>query len=304
MHGTAPPSPGSVDFLTRVWRQIPVVYRRFVPEASLVGLRGDHYSTWCRSPATARIFVPDDSIGPGRSTSRLIPDPATAWDIFQRFRPADRLTVLLNAVEKVDPTLREMQETFHIPFRWRLDDIVATLSSAGAGIGYHAGNEDGFILQVQGARRWRVWSDRLVSLRYRRSLLGDDVLTDHPMSDRPDEPPLLDLILEPGDVLYSPALHPHEGETLEESISLSFAWQGISAYDVLRTIRGAEANALIATEEISDKIFTLIPDIQPPSDARAGIVEHLMSVMSCLNEVPTVPLVDQAVSQMLARVPS
>ncbi len=154
------PKPGTAAFLKHVWRHKPAVYRRFFLDAVLRPFRGDTFSSLCKPPATARIFVAADDRGHG--VSRLIPDPMKAWAIFQTFRHSEPLTLLLNSVERVDPRLRDLQRMFAIPFDWRADDVVATISTPRAGIGYHAGREDGFVVQVSGSRRWRVWAGTVV----------------------------------------------------------------------------------------------------------------------------------------------
>jgi ribosomal protein L16 Arg81 hydroxylase len=245
--------------------------------------------------------VSADSGAPGRAVSRLIPDPQVAWEIYQRFKRSDALTVLINGIEFVDPSLRDLQDLFRIPFRWRMDDIVASLSTAGSGIGYHAGHEDGFIMQVQGSRRWRVWPDSLVSLNYRCSLLANDDSNEHPVVSRPDEPPLLDCILEPGDVLYNPAMYPHEGETIDESVSLSLAWQGVASYNILTAICGGEAAAALVTDENRSRLFSLLPDILPTSDTLSHLINHLTTVFSCLDERPTSSDLQHALRDLLSR---
>ena len=133
------PRPGSKRFFEDVWRKRPAFHRRFFPGSTLKAFPSDRVERWSQAPATSRIFVRDESKGPGGSTARLIPDPKVAWSIYNQYRTTEALTILLNLVERVDPSLRDLQGVFGIPFSWRLDDIVATISSPGAGIGFHAG---------------------------------------------------------------------------------------------------------------------------------------------------------------------
>jgi ribosomal protein L16 Arg81 hydroxylase len=176
-----------------------------------------------------------------------------------------------------------MQRRFAIPHDWRFDDVVATLSSKGGGIGYHAGYEDGFIVQLRGSRRWRVWSSEHLTMQFRRSILGDDSFA-RPDWSRTEAAPLIDCILEPGDAMYTPTLFPHEGTTIAESISLSLAWRGISAYEVLVEI-GKLTNVTYFTSpsEAPDELFVIVPDPCPSSDAGAEITQSLIQIFKCLD---------------------
>lgn len=246
--------PGDPEFLEVTWRKRPTVYRKYVPYSKLKELRSDCLLSWAQPPATARIFVEDDHGIPGASLAREIPSPQLAMQIFQKFQSCEAVTLLFNHVERIDIRVRELQQSFGIPYSWRIDNAVATFSTPTSGIGYHAGHEDGFIVQVEGVRHWRVWSKSLLSSKYRRYLLRGGI--DVPSEPRPSASPIVDCMLSAGDVLYLPALFPHEGITEEESISLSLGWKGISTYHALLAL--AERPDTIST--LQDRYLDLIPD--------------------------------------------
>lgn len=65
------------------------------------------------------------------------------------------------------------------------------------GIPIHADGEDNFLLQITGQKRWQIWSRPLATkIHYSRAELGN---------------PEVELVLEPGDVLYIPLGWPHHG---------------------------------------------------------------------------------------------
>jgi len=77
---------------------------------------------------------------------------------------------------------------------------IATTGSGGA-LPVHCDDRDIIILQMEGAKRWRVYDDGAITR-------GDGKITQL----RPQASPLLDRRLQPGDLLYLPAGHWHECE--------------------------------------------------------------------------------------------
>jgi ribosomal protein L16 Arg81 hydroxylase len=283
------PEPGTPAFLKEVWRRQPAVYRGLLGPKVLSELQSFEFSSYCRKPATSRIFARG-------SGSRLIPDPAKAWAIFDQFRESAELTLLLNSVERVERRLVDLQTLFGIPFDWRRDDVVASISTPNSGIGYHAGREDGFVFQVMGSRRWRVWPEEVVEPSYKRFLLGDDA-TEPRGTTRPDAAPLLDCVLEPGDAMYTPTLFAHEGGTIEESVSISFAWGGVSAYHVLIAIDGRHPPAVDAHPEL----FRLIPDVLPDAEGISRVTDFLSEAYASLPSKPSEAELTDHVTRLLAR---
>ncbi len=225
--------------LAQHWRRRPVLLRGLLSADELVHFGRGRFDRWCKSEeTTARVYLRTEQRSPGGATARLMPHARDGLALYDHYaRRGEEITLLLNGVERADASLSTLQRRFAVPHDWRLGDSVSTLSAPGAGIGYHGGSEDGFIVQLQGCRQWTIWDGQALSLPYRQSLCG------HPVQAPPDErsalPPLLRVTLDPGDALYVPALYPHEGVTLAESISLSLAWRGLSAYQVLLAIHEA-----------------------------------------------------------------
>ncbi len=75
----------------------------------------------------------------------------------RRGRP---VTQLLNRVDAVDADVRRLRSLLPVELPWRHDDTVATWSDPGSGIGFHSGHEDGFVVQLAGARGGRCGRPR------------------------------------------------------------------------------------------------------------------------------------------------
>ncbi|WP_080911393.1 JmjC domain-containing protein [Pseudomonas aeruginosa] len=209
------------------WRKKPVVGRKIISSKFIRNFNEERFLKWTdRTSGSVRLF---DSHANGDALSGLLTNAKLVRSYFEKIRELkSALTFHMNDVELVDQDIFELRQSFEIPFWWRLDDIIATLSTPESGIGYHAGHEDGIIVQLYGSRRWCVWAETCTPTNYRYQLLAPGE-GPNPRISRPKSKcdMLLDVHLSPGDVLYIPPFFPHEGVTTDTSVSLSIAWKGI-----------------------------------------------------------------------------
>lgn len=255
-----------------VWRREPLLLRQAVPPDVLASFGREKIETFVSRLPHMRVFVSDErSEG---AASRLVPGEQALAILQRLMASALRYTLLLNRVETVDHDVVSVRELMGVPYTWRVDDIVVTWSTRGSGIGYHAGHEDAIIVQASGRRRWRVWSADAVEVPLRRRILisapGDNnVLTPT------GAPPILDCELQPGDALYIPPFFPHEGVTLDDSISIALGWRGVAYFHMVDAFRGllVPPDGLDA-HALPDAYFELIPDIDPGSPATS---QHLVA---------------------------
>lgn len=265
-----------------MWRTHPAVRRAQLFDLAVTR---STFDGWCTPPVTVRLYQRREAEKAGSAVAVLLPDPTMAPRVFDgaRFSGED-VTVLINGVEKVDETtVGEIGSCLLSGPDWRLDDAVSTLSSAGSGIGFHAGHEDGFIVQLAGKRRWRVWHRDVLDDTYLHFLLGKGNNEYEVVPERPNSRPLIDTTLEPGDALYIPAMFPHEGITLEESISFSFAWRGFSPFTLLRRYFGSEIlESLESAAATNTNYFAMLPDPPLPD---VSIPDFLTASVAALVDV-------------------
>lgn len=269
-------------FFQKYWQKRPFVLRQFLPGAMLSQFTVTRFYQWCKPPAEARLFVRTEEIAPGSAHAFPLKSICEGPAIFRHCRGrGDCVTLLLNRVDLVEPSLNQLRERFMIPYFWREHDIVATLSLRRAGIGFHAGHEDGFILQLQGSRRWSVWERELLDDHYRRKLLGDVSVGSIPPPARPSRKPLMTCVLMPGDALFLPSLFGHEGVTVRDSISLSVAWAAFTPYKIL-CAAGQELLPFVfeGAQKDPEAFFRLIQD--PPSATEDPVGFLLEQLKPCL----------------------
>lgn len=226
-----------------------------------------------------RVFLMPNEATP-QPRSRLVPSPE-AGPVLERLLQSNlRFTVLMNSIERVSPAARAVQKALAVPYRWRTDDVVLTYSTPGAGVGYHAGHEDAFILQVAGRRLWKVWHAREVDQDARRRLVLSEPGDIYPFVE-PAAPPLLECELNPGDVLYIPPFFPHMGVTLETSTSMALGWRGVAYYHLVVAFPDAIKVLDDRDPRTALELFDLLPDWRIGGD-RSEVVAHVEAVLAGL----------------------
>ena len=135
-------------------------------------------------------------------------------------------SLLVQAVDHFLPEADQLMRAFDFIPIWRMDDLMVSFSNKGAGVGPHLDQYDVFIIQGKGSRRWQV------------GLPGDfDVNNPHKdLSQISAFEPIIDQVLLPGDVIYIPANHPHNGVALEECLNYSVGFRGPSQQEMLSSL--------------------------------------------------------------------
>lgn len=131
--------------------------------------------------------------------------------------------LIVQAVNHWSPEVAELAQAFAFLPQWRFDDVMISYSTAGGGVGPHIDLYDVFICQGSGRRQWRVGERG----NHRQFAAHAALLHTDPFE------PIIDVELLPGDILYIPPGFPHDGVTLEESMSFSVGYRGKSASAML-----------------------------------------------------------------------
>lgn len=162
--------------------------------------------------------------------ARLIKKEGNHWhlnegpfDDFNQYKEKD-WTLLVQAVDHWHPTAARLLEPFRFIPNWRIDDLMVSFSTAGGGVGAHLDQYDVFIIQGQGKRHWRVG-------------MPDPSLKQfcpHPRLLQVSEfTACIDVIMEPGDILYIPPGCPHDGVSLEPSLNYSVGFRAPAQKDLI-----------------------------------------------------------------------
>ncbi|WP_462151519.1 JmjC domain-containing protein [Pseudoalteromonas xiamenensis] len=174
--------------------------------------------------------------------SRLVTNHEDTWEAhhgpFEDFTLLSdtNSTLLVQAVDHWHPTAAELIEPFRFIPNWRIDDLMISYSTPGGGVGPHLDQYDVFIIQGLGKRHWRVGlpNPALKEFAQNKSLLQVEAFE-----------AVIDAVLEPGDILYIPPGHPHEGYAVENALNYSVGFRAPNQRDLISSF----ADHLIDTEQ-------------------------------------------------------
>lgn len=200
-------------FLKEYWQKKPVVIRQ--------GFK--HFQDPISADEIAGLACEDDV------ESRLVYQKNEQWHAeFGPFESYEHLgednwSLVVQALDNWSEEAAQMIEPFRFIPHWRLDDLMVSFATPGGGVGPHIDWYDVFICQGSGKRHWRV-GDKGQHREYAA----------HPalLHVKPFEA-IIDVELAPGDILYIPPGFPHEGITLETSLSFSVGFRTNSAVSLL-----------------------------------------------------------------------
>lgn len=133
-------------------------------------------------------------------------------------------TLLVQAVDHWHPESAALIEPFRFIPNWRIDDLMISYSTPGGGVGPHLDQYDVFIIQGLGKRHWRVGMPdaSLKSLCPHPRLLQVSPFVD-----------CINVITEPGDILYIPPGCPHDGISVDASLNYSVGFRAPAQKDLL-----------------------------------------------------------------------
>ena len=135
--------------------------------------------------------------------------------------PARNWTLLVQGVNLVSPAGDALLRRFaFLPYA-RLDDLMVSYAAPGGGVGPHFDSYDVFLLQGFGRRRWRFGCQDDLALRPAAPLK----ILRRFAPDRTE-------VLSPGDMLYLPPQHAHDGTALDPCTTYSIGFRAADATDL------------------------------------------------------------------------
>ena len=140
-----------------------------------------------------------------RREGKTIEDAVDPGRIYAHFRAGK--TLIHGGLNLTRPNLRGLARSMTDRFAAK-SEVVAFLTPAGQRGSTHSDPTDVYVIQLEGTKRWQIWPTPQV----RRP--GDDKDSFDSLPD-----PVLDLSLQPGDVLYIPHNTPHRASA-EGNVSL------------------------------------------------------------------------------------
>ncbi len=219
-------------FLSQYWQKKPLVIRQgfkdfedFLSPDELAGVAGDELVE-----------------------SRLIYKKNNQWKAdFGPFQSFDHLgesdwSLVIQALNNWVPDLNQLIDSFNFIPRWRFDDVMTSFATKGGGVGPHIDAYDVFICQGSGRRHWRVGNKG----EHKEFVAHPALLHTEAFE------AIIDVEMEPGDILYIPPGFPHEGVALEPSMSFSVGYRASSAKDMFSSLADHLVDNELAPQQIED----------------------------------------------------
>ena len=236
--------------------------------------------------------------------SRYIAQLADTWDVRHGpltfdDTPEDHWSFIVQAANHWHEGAAQLITPFRQLPGWLLDDLMISYSTPGGGVGPHIDQYDVFITQGSGKRHWRVGpkkDDYEEECRHPalRQIKGFD--------------PIIDDILEPGDILYIPPGFPHDGYAIETSMSFSVGFRSPKKQELLSSfadfviandigdvhyhnpaLPARVNNGAILAEEAKDLENMMRSLLDDPQRLKQWMGEHLTQNRHELDVMPSEP---------------
>ena len=202
------------EFLARHWQREPLLIRGAFDHVPALPDRGGLFDLAARDDVESRLI-----------TSFSGQWALTHGPIARMPRQKRDWTLLVQGVNLHDARADALMRRFDFVSAIRLDDLMISTAVDGGSVGPHVDSYDVFLLQVEGARRWR-WrgSSREISRMQRDLALVDGA----PLKLLKHFVPTDEAVLEPGDMLYLPPHCAHEGVAIGSCITASIGFRAPS----------------------------------------------------------------------------
>ena len=250
----------AATFLRRHWQKQPLLVRGAWPAFDGVVSLDQMKDLACHDECEARLVLRRGdrwSVEHGPfSRERLARLPARDW------------TLLVQGLERVLPTARELLSHFDfIPFS-RLDDLMVSYAPPGGGVGAHFDSYDVFLLQGPGQRRWRVGRQHDLTL-----------VEGAPLKILREFSPDGECVLASGDMLYLPPEYAHEGVALDACFTYSIGFRAPSHRELISRFLAHLDDGLEVDGRYAD------PDLRVqnhPANIDAGMVAKIEKVLGSI----------------------
>ncbi|MFY8273444.1 JmjC domain-containing protein [Pseudoalteromonas sp. SSDWG2] len=189
---------------------------------------------------------------------------------FEDFSPLsnENATLLVQAVDHWHPDAAQLLEPFRFIPNWRIDDLMVSYSTVGGGVGPHLDQYDVFIIQGLGKRHWRVGNvDKSI-----QQFSANKGLLQVGQFDA-----VIDVILEPGDILYIPPSAPHEGYATEAAMNYSVGFRAPNQTDLLSAFADHLIDHDLGQSRYTDASLTLRDSC---GQLQQNEIEHLRALVT------------------------
>lgn len=201
------------EFLDTFWQKKPTVIKQGFIDFEDPILPDEIAGLAMEEEVESRLVYQEDGKWQAES------GPFTSFEKMEQ----DGTSLLVQAVDHWHEDAQQLVRPFRFLPNWRIDDLMISYSTPKGGVGPHIDNYDVFIIQGLGKRHWRVGDKKEHNEFSAHGALKHCEAFDA----------IIDVILEPGDILYIPCGYPHEGYATEAAMNYSVGFRAPDQNDLL-----------------------------------------------------------------------
>ncbi|WP_339897091.1 cupin domain-containing protein [uncultured Gilvimarinus sp.] len=183
--------------------------------------------------------------------------------------PAERWSLLVQAVDHWVPEVAELLERFRFIPNWRLDDVMVSYAPTGGSVGPHFDYYDVFLVQGAGCREWQIGqhcdshSERLAGTEL-------NILSEFN--------PCATYTAKPGDILYIPPGTAHWGTALDDDcMTFSIGFRAPSEADIIGEFAQHIGTSLSNDERYRDR---QISATETPGAIDVEVIQQIIGSLS------------------------
>jgi 50S ribosomal protein L16 3-hydroxylase len=217
------------QFMKRFWHKKPLLIRQAIPGMQPLLGRSELLDLAARDDVQSRLVI--QQVAAAKQPWRLRHGPFARRGLPPFKQPG--WTLLVQSVDLLDARVQALREQFRFVPDARLDDVMISYASDGAGVGPHFDSYDVFLLQAQGRRRWRIGRQKDLTLQ-----------EGMPLKILADFQPEQEFLLEAGDMLYLPPRYAHEGVAQGECMTYSIGFRAPDQVELAQSLLQGMAEQL------------------------------------------------------------
>ena len=212
--------PTASDFYAIYWNKRPFVVQGAIPDLAMQELISADELAGLAMEEGARSRLVTTAGDQNQWSCRFGP---FSEDDFEKTGDED-WSLLVQNVEQFHPDTAMLLRYFDFAPRWLMDDIMVSFSTKGGSVGPHIDSYHVFLVQGQGARRWKVSHQPITDAAYIEGLELEVLDRDFDGDE---------IEVSSGDVLYIPPKFGHEGMTLDPAMTFSVGFLGPKISELL-----------------------------------------------------------------------
>jgi 50S ribosomal protein L16 3-hydroxylase len=191
------------QFLQKYWQKKPFVIRQAIPAFTPPLSRDELFALAENDDVESRLITCFKDHWQMRPGPHALPSvKKKGW------------TLLVQGVNLHHEGVDALMQQFRFVPDARLDDVMISYASDTGGVGPHFDSYDVFLLQAQGRRKWRISSQKDLSL-----------IEGMPLKILKNFEAEQEFMLEPGDMLYLPPQYAHDGIAVGECMTYSIGFR-------------------------------------------------------------------------------